>query len=288
MANEYSYTLLVQQRKNNLFVEIKNPFTVTFDIKKNNFTGPNMLTLKVFNLGQETRESIRKDQLFHIDKRQDIIFNAGMNGNAPMIFNGTVLSCTTGKEGNNIVTNIVATDHAESRASVSKRSYKAGTPYSVIVDELITDLAINGVGKGYVATIPGVTKRGYSIFKKTTEALAEITKGQFFIENRVANVVRRGGSIPANTRKITADQIIGSPSSQNSQIFLETLFFPAVVMGQMLEIESRVNPQYNGVAKVFMINHKGTISGGVRTSVTTQVGLKYEFGDDIYRQMEGE
>lgn len=268
-------------------VEIKNPLTVTFDIKKNNFSGPNMLTLKVFNLGQETRESIRKDQLFHLDKRQEIIFNAGMNGNEPMIFNGTVLSCTTGKEGNNIVTNIVATDHAESRSSVSKRSYKAGTPYSVIVDDLITDLAINGVGRGYVSPIPGTTKRGLSIFKKTTEALDEITKGKFFIENRVANVAGEGDAIPSTTRKITSGQIIGTPSSQNSQIFLETLFFPTVVMGQNLQIESKVNPQYNGEGKVFMINHKGTISGGVRTTVTTQIGIRFEFRSDIYKQMAG-
>lgn len=283
--NGYTYTLRIEKRTRNTFLEIKNPFTVDFTINKTNFKGSNSLSMKVYGLSKESRDSIRKDQAFHVDVSQRITFSAGKDGVEPIVFNGKITSCSVVKEGVDMVTLITAFDDGLSRSSTSRRSYSAGTSKQTIVNDLISDLAHLGIQRGYVSPVLGNISRGISIFKKTTEALYEFTDGKFEIQDMRANVYGDRDPMPAVIQKIKGSRLLNTPTSQSTNIFFEIFFEPGLVVGQDVLLESSRIRMFNGKVNIISLNHKGRISDRVASSVTTTVGSRFFITDDIARRI---
>lgn len=280
-----TYSLIVEKRTLDGFVEIANPFTIDFDIKKNNFKSAGTFTAKIYNLAPGTRESIRIDQAFDLGLNPRITMSAGYKDFAPMIFDGKVTSCYTTKEGPNIVTFITGFDDGLPRDVISRRSYVKGTPKQTIVDELISDLAQKGIKKGTVEPITGVIDRGLGINQKTTEALSDITNGKFWIHDLRANVTSENFPVRSSVRKIDNSRLINVPVSQSTNIFFDLLFNPGLLIGQNLELESKISPQFNGVVSIISIGHKGTISDSMRSSVITNVGSRFKVNSDIFKRL---
>lgn len=283
----YTYNLQVQKRDLSSFVEIKNPFTIDFNVMKNNFRGSNTFTAKVYGLNRATRESIRKDQAYHLGTFPKLVFSAGFNGNNAKIFNGRVTSCTIVKEGVNIVVFITGTDDGLARQAVSRRSYAAGTPKQTIVKDLISDLFYKGITPGFILETPGVIKRGMSIFSDTLTSLQQLTGFRFYIDNMTAKVYDDKNPPPSSVTQIDGRRLLATPSLQGGNIQFEELFDPGLVMGQKVNLKSESNRVFNGEVTVHQINHKGTISDSVKSDVTTTVGARFFMTDDIGKRIKG-
>lgn len=51
------------------------------------------------------------------------------------------------------------------------------------------------------------------------------------------------------------------------------IFEPRIVVGQVIEIQSRIAPMFNGQYKLYGLKHSGTISGAVAGDVTTEIQM---------------
>ena len=66
---------------------------------------------------------------------------------------------------------------------------------------------------------------------------------------------------------------INTPRREGGLVNLTTLLEPGLVLGQILQVNSSVQPEFNGQYKVQSIKHTGTISEAVNGRVTTQLAL---------------
>lgn len=269
-------------------VIVENPFTIEFETKHSNTAGSNTMTLRVFNLAQASRESIRKDYITYGDKRPYVKLYAGYEDANALIFSGTVRDCTTTKSGVDSITTINAFDNGEAFRAQSDRTYKSGTPKNLIISELLEDLKPYGILSSVKPNFSGSLKRGNSISGKTLDLLNQLTENAFFINNMKAYILRDDEALSGQVRKFSADSgLIGSPRRQQAFIYFDTVFEPRIQMGQFIEIESKFNPHFNGQVKIIEISHKGTISDSVASSVISTFGANFQVSDKILKQVIG-
>ena len=274
-----TYSLTVQKRNKDEFVEISNPLTVDFNINKTSYKGSNTLTIKIFNLSEGTRDSLRRDPQFNLKSKQQVItFAAGYNGNNIRFFQGVVVSCTVMREGVNTVTVITAFDHGLISDIVTRRSYVKGTLKQQIIDDMINELGVAGIKRGFIEPVSGSIKRNLTVFGRTVDLLGEMTEDKFYIDNMKGNVTDfKRIFAPSVISVIDSSILLGTPALQSSLISFQTPLEAGLVIGQMLELRSKTVPYFNGQVIVQSFEHKGTISDSVKSSVTTNVVAKYKY-----------
>ena len=74
--------------------------------------------------------------------------------------------------------------------------------------------------------------------------------------------------------------LLGVPKRENSLLSIDMIFEPRIVIGQIIEIKSRIQPMFNGQYKVFGIKHEGTISESVAGKAVTT--LEMLVGSQVY------
>lgn len=269
--------LLRIQTNENTTLEIRNPLTVEFSCKRNIFASANTGNFKIYNLSKKTRQSIYKEKVDFLTIR-GIEFRAGYDTDAPIIFIGNIQSCFSYRNGTNIITEIEAYDGGNAiMNSFSSFNIEKDTPNGEIVQRLVNDL--NGVKGSNIGNISGSIKRGKALLGNTALLLSKETGDKFFIDNEVANVLNDDEVLEGNIPVITAESgLLESPRRSEIQIVFKILFEPALIIGQIVELKSIVNDEFNGQYKVEGLEHTGTISdsiGGVcETTVSLRLGLR--------------
>lgn len=265
--------ILKIQTNENTTLEIKNPLTVEFSCKRNIFASANTGNFKIYNLSEKTRQLIYKEKVNFLDIR-GIEFRAGYDTNAPIIFIGNVQSCFSYRNGTNIITEIEAFDGGNAiMNSFSSFSIEKNTSNSEIIQRLVNDLS--GVKGSNIGKISGEIKRGKAILGNTALLLSQETNNKFFIDNEVANVLNEDEVLEGNIPVITAESgLLEAPRRSEIQINFKILFEPALIIGQIVELRSTINKDFNGQYKVEGLEHTGTISNSVGGACETLVSLR--------------
>lgn len=266
-----NYSLSVQQRNGEERI-INLPFTVEFDITRNIYSSANVASIRVYNLALETRNQIRKNS-FNSGDLRFITLRAGYGENLPIIFTGNLSSAWSVREGSSFITQMESFDGGFAfENGVTSTSFEAGTPLSVIYENLLNSLP--AVSVGAVGNFPGAITRGNTYSGNTMSILRDKTGGAVFIDNGKANILGNNECLEGQVTSISPELgLLGTPVLEETILNVDILFEPRIVVGQKLFLDTVTDPVYRGYYKVISIKHRGTISSAVAGDAVTSVGL---------------
>lgn len=251
------------------FLEIKDPFTVQFSINRNIMSSLNTMQMQVFNLSRRQRSQIFKDRFSK--KYRRIIFKAGY-GQQSVCFQGDIFSAFSERRGSDIVTMIECRDGGFSNQTdqISK-TFNKDISKEEILNELIGTMKT--LTKGVISPDDEVKKRATVLDGGSVYLINKETNG-FFIDLEKVNILKDNEVIKGAVPLInTKTGLLGTPKRQDSYITVDTIFEPQVKVGQAVQIESGVQPEFTGQYKVIGVQHTGVISQGMSGSCKSTFSL---------------
>src|SRR5580658_479451 len=102
--DKYNRNYLLKIQTDDLtFIQIQRPFTIEFDIIRNSLASANTSNFRVYNLAENTRSKIRRNQYdfgsADPSTQRLILFNAGYGSNLSLGFGGYVYNAYSVREG---------------------------------------------------------------------------------------------------------------------------------------------------------------------------------------------
>lgn len=271
-----NYILTVEDNaKPSKVVTIQMPFTIEFDVTRNSHAGVCNASIKIYNLGETTRNRLYKD-IYNTHIYNKIVLKAGYGKNIQDIFIGNVSRCFSAREGVNYITTIEAYsgDFASLTSRINK-SIAAGIKKQVIIEDLIGSLPkISKMVMG--ANYEGSLSRGNALFGNTVDLIKELTGNRFFIDNETAYVLRENECTKGIVNLINSNSgLLGSPRREETFLTFDMIFEPRITMFQIINLEPVTEKIFNGQFKVIAIRHSGMISETVSGKVITNIRLWY-------------
>jgi hypothetical protein len=262
------------------YITVEPPFTLEFDVQKNTLSSMNIATLKVYNLGHDTRDHISWN-VYDTGSYRRVILEAGYGKNLTTIFRGNINKCESVRQGSSFITTIEGDSggYANVNATFNLEFIK-GTARNDIIDIMLDSTK-------EVHLIPGTVSasfdpasqlsRGNSYSGPTVALIAELLGGGVFIDNETINCLQDDEFIySAVIPEITSDTgLLGTPIRQREFLTFEVLFEPNIRMGYLVNLQSSSGNNYDGIYKVVGIQHRGTISGAVCGDAVTSVQVPY-------------
>lgn len=263
-------------------VTIQPPFTLEFDITRNQLTSANISSIKIINLNETTRNAILKDQYQFTDIRQ-LTLQAGYGPdptNFPIIFTGFITQAWSVRRGTEFVTEIQSFDggNAYNNARLTNFQLAAGTPYQNLIERLVKALAPFGVKRGKIARFPGNQPAAKSLRGNPIDALNELLGNQVFIDNGSINCIGLAEYLDNNpiVPVISAESgLLETPVREQQLLNFPVLFEPTLYIGQKIQLQSLTGPVYNQFYKIISLHHKGVISESVCGDAITDIGVYY-------------
>lgn len=251
-------------------IEVVPPFTLEVDITRNRLTSANVCQLRILNLGEITRNRIRRNQSQYGAPYQGVILEAGYGNNLARIFSGNITMAWNVRQGQDIVTQIECFDGGYDYVNnVTSTTYTSGTPNQAVIQNLASSLAFTTAGA--IGTFAGTLTRANSYIGPTMGILGEITGGASFIDNGKLNVLRTNeyiedGSI---TTVDASTGLLGTPVLEFSIARFEMLFEPTLNIGRKVRVDSTTEKNFNGDYIIDSVKHRGTFSEAVGQTVIT-------------------
>jgi hypothetical protein len=246
-----AYELRVEATGGGPDVIIKLPFIIEFDIQRHRYSSATLSTLRIYNLSETTRTKLRKNQTAFA-LRKKCTFKAGYGDKLSTLLTGNVMVGSSVREGTNYITTLQVFDggFASANATIepSKGVYTEGTPYKTVITNLVKSLKDFDVVLGSIGDVPGEVGRGLSLTGSTVSNLAELSEGNFFIDNGVGHCLTKNECVPAPLKKLTsASGLLNTPVREMTYVEVEVMFEPQILCGQKLEIDSSTGKNFNGV-----------------------------------------
>jgi len=268
-----NYSLSIGKRGGG-YLNLQLPFTMEFDIHRNVLSSANTGNLRVLNLSQQSRNSIRKNVIDPQDVRSCFL-RAGYQQTNPLIFTGNISRCFSVREGTDFVSQVEAFDAGLACISATSAfAVPTGTKRTDIVKRMVQDMP--GVTMGAVGSqVQGQTPRGNSYNGPTIEILRQFVGGGLFIDNGKAYVLSDNECLaPNGIEVINADAgLLNTPVLEETILHFDMLFEPRLRIGQKITLQSQTEPSLNGDYKIVELHHRGTISEAVAGEATTTVGM---------------
>lgn len=252
------------------FLKISMPFTVQFSITRNLMSSLNTATFTIYNLSKKNRNLIFKDRFTPIYKR--VYFEAGYS-NLSLCFQGSIFSAFSERRGPDIVTIIESKDggYDTNKASLS-RTFNKGVTRKDINEAAIDSFEV--LKKGNMAGVEDYTTQRATVIDSNSIQVLKKNSSGLFIDLETVNILKDNqvfrGEVPLIS---TETGLLGTPKRQDSYITVDSMFEPAINIGQAVEVRSQVQKQFNGQYKVIGINHNGVISGAISGEARTKLSL---------------
>lgn len=265
----------------------KYPLTLDFQVKRNVLASANTCNLKIYNLGENTRNLIFKDQFSQSLSFRSLILKAGYGLTMPIIFNGNVKMAQSYRldRSVNFITEIEGFDYGWAMINATSSFNLSGSvTHRQIIDQLVKDLQSsvpnNALGIGAISDQfdTNYTTKGVSIAGSSWNNLQKITNNQSFIDNANIFCLFENDVFDGDLTIINSETgLLGTPKKSDRLITMEILFEPRLNIGQQISLQSRSLTQFNGDYKIVGIEHHGTISGAVGGECKTIVSALLPF-----------
>jgi hypothetical protein len=268
------YRLTIQASEGGEDIIIESPFTMKFNVQRSSFASINSASIQVNNLSLETRNLIFKDR-FNYDVYRQVTLEAGYDELAT-IFRGNLYVANSERSGADIITNIVARDGMHDILNTNTyKTYAAGTTVKDVVEDLIG--AFPNLTKGEIGVIDGDFKRGVVVNGNTFDALGTYTNNQVFVDNELVYALNGDEVVQADLLVLNAETgLLSTPRRDDAFVQIDTLFEPRITIGQLIEIQSGIEPVYDGQYKVIGVQHQGVISEAIGGNCTSTFNLLLE------------
>lgn len=280
-----NYKLTIQEDGQEVII-IKYPITLEFVISRKSLSSAGNASFRLLNLSQENRGKIYKNQI-EIDKMISIKLEAGYGESLSTIFNGNIQTANSQRpEGAvDFITEIKAYDYAfvmvnnESSFTVEGKEASKDS----VIRRLCADLKypVDGVMSpmpiGAIGEFDKTERRTYSVCGNTWEAIKKETDGKCFIDNGKVFCMADNEAIEGDITVIrSASGLLGTPRVDGIQLIFETIFEPALKIGQTIRLDSDSMKEFNGTYKIIGLDHAGVISGAqagkCKTRITIMIG----------------
>lgn len=250
---------------------IEPPFTVQFNIERSVQGTLNSAQFQIYNQGQQTRSRIFQDRFNPRDYKR-VVFEAGYN-NLNVIFKGNMFQARSMRQGPELITYIDARDGGfDANNTISNVTIQAGATAEEIVKTLLGDF--DNVTEGNLAGLEGGTKRPVVLNGNTFSLIKKYSNNKAFIDLEQINVLKDNQTIEGVLPLINSSTgLLQTPQREDAFLRIETIFRPEIVVGQLLEVQSSVNPEYDGQYKVIGLRHQGTISEAVSADARSTFDL---------------
>lgn len=250
-------------------IVIENPISIRFAVNRTIFADVNALDIDIYNLAPKTYNQLFFDY-FNRNYRS-VVLEAGYEGmEMSIIFIGDMWSCYTSRQGSDVITRMHAFVGLKTLPKTSDATLQ-NISRNQILRHVANDMGLNlhiYSGEDTKFTRP-VTLSGNSF--------AEIQKysgGSVFMDNNELYVLDTYDAIEGEVPLITDESgLLGVPEHEDALLRVRMIFEPRIVIGQIIEIKSRIAPMFNGQYKVYGIKHEGTISDSLAGEATTTLEM---------------
>lgn len=271
------YRITIKIGNENLIIEY--PLTVKFNINRNTFASSNTASFQIYNLALQTRNSIFQDR-YKIYDYKFITFEAGYGDNLTLCFKGKIQQAYSHREGVDIITDIQAFDiDIQSYATktlvqnYTSKTFDSGTSFKEAYLNMASDM--QNLKVGAIGSLEGEFKTP-TVFDETSFfALNKLTGEHTFIDNGVLHTLMDNEALGDYGVYVieSSTGLLGTPMRRDAQLEVQMVFEPNIVVGQLVEINSTTDTNFNGQFKVCGINHSGTISGAEAGQRITTLNL---------------
>lgn len=269
-------------------IEIENPFTLVFNIKRRAMASVNTANFQIYNLSQTTRNQLYKDYTNLLCLRR-VTLRAGYEslGPLPIIFDGNIKWCTSYRNQGqtNFITEMEAFDWSFPVVNAHTTcSFSGSVRKQEVVDKLIKDLTAMGtdehhVSRGFVHQYNDESNRPLTQYNRSLsgyswDLLKDETQDSCFIDNGIINILDNDDCFAGSFNQISAETgLLGSPKRSETYVNAEMLFEPSLVVGQKVSLLTTSQKMFNGDYKIYGINHFGMISDAVSGKCQSNVSL---------------
>ena len=271
-------------------IVIKLPFTIEFDIERNNYSSVNRGTLKIYNLSRIHRQQIVHDQWDQSNSGPQTIYvvlqaGYGLGPNYPVILKGNATRAFSYRQGVNFITQIDVFDGGLAYINaVTSRTFQAGTQISFVAEKLIKDLTNHapfGLSVGVISDLVGQLGKSTTYSGNPIQLLVELSNSNFFIDNLKANILLQEDAVGGSNVVVNSQSgLLGTPIKEAQWLLVNLLFEPRLTVGSVINLDSigvsgsqSHGAYYNGPHKVVSVAHRGMISSAVCGEVVTSLGL---------------
>ena len=254
----------------------ENPITAEFSVKRNLFAEVNTLDLSLYNLAPKTYNLLFFDYFNGLART--VILEAGYETTGlSTIFIGDMWNCFTHRDGANVITKMhcfVGLRTMQLHTDVTLAGASRDRVLAKLADDMHYDLSIYS-GKDEKFT------RSVSLSGNPMKLAQQYSNENAYIDNGKLIILENQDAIKGEVPLINDKSgLLGVPQHENALLSIDIIFEPRIVVGQIIEVNSRIHPMFNGQYKVFGIKHEGVISGAeAGRAVTT---LEMLVGSQIY------
>ena len=257
-------------------IVITNPLTIHFSVNRTIFADVNAMDIDIYNLAPDTYKQLFFD--YFNPETRSVILEAGYEGmELSVIFIGSVWSCYTARQGSDIITKmhaIVGLKQLQAQMDVTLQ----GISRNQIIQHAANEMGLN------VNIYSGEDIKFSRAISASGNAFAVIQKysdGSAFIDNNEIYVLDTYDAIKGYVPLINDESgLLGVPEHEDALLRVKMIFEPRLIIGQIIEIQSRIMPMFNGQYKIYGIKHEGTISDSVAGEATTT--LEMLVGSQLY------
>ncbi len=253
---------------------VEYPITCKFIVVRGIFAQSNNATIQLYNLAPSTRNQIFKDQLnLKLEDMKYVHLEAGWNGSMSMIFKGRILQAYSYRTGGqtDVITEIqaVALDIFDCQTS---HTFVTGTTFKDALKTMASDMP--NVLLGNTGTLEGYFQTPTTFNGMAIDEINKLTGGHSFVDNGILNTLMSNEVIDVPVPVISDDTILlETPRRRDANIEFKTLFLPDIIAGQLVEVKSEVQTQFNGQYKLVGFTHDCLISPTQAGNRTTQLVL---------------
>ena len=277
MTTKYNptYTLTLGTEDGLGDIVINYPLTLIFNVDRTTSGATGVAQLQIYNLSYNHRKRIFQDVFTSMGPQfyKPVNLQAGYGGSLSTVFKGNYRSAYTVREGVNDVTYIDCFDGAYDTINIKTyTSLAKGTSNVDILKRLANDFPHLNTGT-IEAELP-TSARPVVLEGNTWDLMRSYSNNQAFIDCETINILGAKYALKGSVPLLNAGSgLLSTPRREGGFVMVRTLFEPALVLGQIVQLQSVVQPVYDGQYKVASIRHNGIISGAVNGRRITEVGL---------------
>lgn len=263
------YRLTINPIDGSAPIIVQMPFTIRFRVTQDIGSEQNQLDIEIYNLSLAHREHIFQDRYvlgacvgYNATGATNITLEMGYGTTLYEVYSGYMFQANSAREGTNIVTHIVALGGKTEIASVqTQQTLQAPIAQTDVIKFLIGQYQF--LKEGAVGSFPNtfnspVVLNGntYSLLKKYTDDKVCIYNGRIYALNEY--------EVLPNVANINdATGILGTPRRDQGLLVVTTLLEANITLGQTVNVQSSVEPKYDGTYRVNGYTHEGIISGAL-------------------------
>jgi hypothetical protein len=128
---------------------------------------------------------------------------------------------------------------------------------------------------GVISVPAEIYERGISLIGKAMYVLSKLSLSRAYIETESINIVGDENALIGFLSVLSSETgLLGTPKKYQAFLEASVIFEPSLILSQGIELQSSIDPRWNGHYKIVSLKHSGTISGSMGSACTTTLQMR--------------